>query len=114
MALCFPSAWPSQSLIKSRSSASFPLIIKCHVATPSAFHISPPSALSLPKNPNTTPPLPSLTCALQCPHFESCFGFTQEFNLHRPLILTRSPPSSTNLAFLISNLTLINCLAPSG
>ncbi|KAM7506503.1 hypothetical protein LguiA_016956 [Lonicera macranthoides] len=88
MALCFPSAWPPPSLIKSPSSASFPLIIKCHAATPSAFRISPPPALSLPENPNATPPpLPSLTCALQCPHFESCSGCTQEFNLHRPLIL---------------------------
>ncbi|KAM7477890.1 hypothetical protein LguiA_026103 [Lonicera macranthoides] len=72
MALYFPSAWPPPSLIKSRSSASFPFIIKCHAATPSAFRISPAPALSLPKNPNATPPPhPSLTCTLQCPHFES-------------------------------------------
>ncbi|KAM7490622.1 hypothetical protein LguiA_033543 [Lonicera macranthoides] len=64
-------SWLPPSLIKSPSSTSFPLIIKCHAATPSAFRISPPSALSLPENPNATPPPPSLTCALQCPHFES-------------------------------------------
>ncbi|KAM7489928.1 hypothetical protein LguiB_027412 [Lonicera macranthoides] len=84
--------WPPPSLIKSPSSTSFPLIIKCHAATPSAFRISPSSALSLPENPNATPPPPpppSLTCAFQCPHFESCSGCTKEFNLHRPLILAQ-------------------------
>ncbi|KAM7526906.1 hypothetical protein LguiA_016808 [Lonicera macranthoides] len=89
MAICFPSAWPPPSLIKSPSSASFPLIIKCHAATPSACCISPPLALSLPENPNAPPPPPSLTCDLQCPHFESCSSCTKEFNLRRPFILAQ-------------------------
>ncbi|GFS30803.1 S-adenosyl-L-methionine-dependent methyltransferases superfamily protein [Actinidia rufa] len=64
-------------------------IITCH-ATPSAVRAPPatppPPLLSLPPNPSATP-LPSLTCALQCPHFQSCSGCTQEYNLHRPIIL---------------------------
>ncbi|PSR87487.1 RNA methyltransferase, RsmD protein [Actinidia chinensis var. chinensis] len=64
-------------------------IITCH-ATPSAVSAPPatppPPLLSLPPNPSPTP-LPSLTCALQCPHFQSCSGCTQEYNLHRPIIL---------------------------
>ncbi|KAH7846361.1 hypothetical protein Vadar_013007 [Vaccinium darrowii] len=57
-------------------------------ATPSAVRAPPspppsPPQLSFPPNPNQTP----LTCALQCPHFQSCSGCTQEFNLHRPTIL---------------------------
>ncbi|XP_057992155.1 uncharacterized protein LOC110646919 isoform X2 [Hevea brasiliensis] len=35
---------------------------------------------------NTTT-VPALTCALQCVHFQSCSGCTQEFNLHRPVIV---------------------------
>ncbi|KAF5746937.1 hypothetical protein HS088_TW06G01113 [Tripterygium wilfordii] len=46
----------------------------------------PPSLPSLPPPPSPTL-TPSLTCALQCPHFQSCSGCTEEFNLHRPLIL---------------------------
>ncbi|KAM7473121.1 hypothetical protein LguiB_020364 [Lonicera macranthoides] len=112
MSLCFPPAWPPPSPIKSPSSTSFPLIIKCHAATPSVFRISPPSALSLPENPNATPPPPppSLTCTLQCPHFESCAGCTKEFNLHRPLILAQ------HLLIVVYHLSApTGCgLAPSG
>ncbi|CAL5374809.1 unnamed protein product [Camellia sinensis] len=55
---------------------------------PSASLISclaAPPALP-PLNPNPIA-LPSLTCALQCPHFQSCSDCTQEYNLHRPIIL---------------------------
>ncbi|GFY87322.1 S-adenosyl-L-methionine-dependent methyltransferases superfamily protein [Actinidia rufa] len=72
------------------SSAS--IIITCH-ATPSAVRAPPapppPPLLSLPPNPKPTP-LPSLTCALQCPHFQSCSGCTQEYNLQRPIILNEA------------------------
>ncbi|XP_057491076.1 uncharacterized protein LOC130776867 isoform X2 [Actinidia eriantha] len=71
------------------SSAS---IITC-LAPPSAVRAPPapppPPLLSLPPNPKPTP-LPSLTCALQCPHFQSCSGCTQEYNLHRPIILNEA------------------------
>ncbi|KAI8024816.1 putative RNA methyltransferase pc1998 [Camellia lanceoleosa] len=59
--------------VSGRPSAS---LISCLAAPP-----APP-----PPNPNPTA-LPSLTCALQCPHFQSCSGCTQEYNLHRPIIL---------------------------
>ncbi|KAL7213499.1 hypothetical protein ACSBR2_016096 [Camellia fascicularis] len=55
---------------------------------PSAFLISCLVAPPAPPPPNPNPTaLPSLTCALQCPHFQSCSGCTQEYNLHRPIIL---------------------------
>ncbi|KAL6288238.1 hypothetical protein ACE6H2_012628 [Prunus campanulata] len=70
-----------------------PPLITCHVspsavrAPPSASAPTPaPAAPSLSLSPNATPP-PSLTCALHCPHFESCSGCTHEFNLHRPVIV---------------------------
>ncbi|KAF5961585.1 hypothetical protein HYC85_002794 [Camellia sinensis] len=59
--------------VSGRPSAS---LISCLAAPP-----APP-----PPNPNPTA-LPSLTCALQCPHFQSCSGCTQEYDLHRPIIL---------------------------
>ncbi|KAF7129259.1 hypothetical protein RHSIM_Rhsim10G0007200 [Rhododendron simsii] len=78
MSLWFLSAPPAASLTT------------CH-ATPAAVRPPPapppPQQLSFPPNANPTSPLPSLTCALQCPHFQSCSGCTQEFNLHRPIIL---------------------------
>ncbi|XP_058187470.1 uncharacterized protein LOC131304293 [Rhododendron vialii] len=79
MSLWFLSAPPSPSLTT------------CH-ATPAAVRAPPappppPQQLSFPPNANPTTPLPSLTCALQCPHFQSCSGCTQEFNLHRPTVL---------------------------
>ncbi|RVW45056.1 putative RNA methyltransferase pc1998 [Vitis vinifera] len=58
----------------------------------SAQPSAPPLPTSFPPSPNPNPnlslsPLPSLTCALQCQHFQSCSGCTQELNLHRPIIL---------------------------
>ncbi|XP_052195142.1 uncharacterized protein LOC127803141 [Diospyros lotus] len=76
MAVCFSTSWPSASL------TAIPSTGRTSPAPPPA---SPPP-LSFPPNPNPAP-LPSLTCALQCPHFQSCSGCTQEYNLHRPVIL---------------------------
>ncbi|KAL5717625.1 hypothetical protein ACHQM5_010606 [Ranunculus cassubicifolius] len=42
---------------------------------------SNPNQISIPSAP------PSLPCALQCQHFQSCSGCTHEFDLHRPIIL---------------------------
>ncbi|KAL0889687.1 hypothetical protein Bca101_013670 [Brassica carinata] len=54
-------------------------IITCRVSPPA----SPPVAsLSLPSSSSD-----SLACSLQCPHFESCSGCTQEFNLQRPPVV---------------------------
>ncbi|WZZ01746.1 hypothetical protein YC2023_074074 [Brassica napus] len=53
--------------------------ITCRVSPP----VSPPVAsLSLP---SSSPD--SLACSLQCPHFQSCSGCTQELNLHRPAVV---------------------------
>ncbi|XP_074317155.1 uncharacterized protein LOC141653330 [Silene latifolia] len=38
-------------------------------------------------NLNSTPLPPSLSCALQCPHFQSCSGCTHEYDLHRPSVV---------------------------
>ncbi|KAL1314652.1 uncharacterized protein LOC107605026 isoform X1 [Arachis ipaensis] len=73
---------------------SFPLFT-CHASSTTAAAARP---LSLPPPPPPLPQLSSspptsstpqspLTCALHCPHFQSCSGCTHEFNLHRPDIL---------------------------
>ncbi|KAG5527048.1 hypothetical protein RHGRI_028092 [Rhododendron griersonianum] len=79
MSLWFLSAPPSPSLTTCHAS---PAAVRAPLAPP-----PPPQQLSFPPNANPTTPLPSLTCALQCPHFQSCSGCTQEFNLHRPTVL---------------------------
>ncbi|XP_018822077.1 uncharacterized RNA methyltransferase pc1998 [Juglans regia] len=68
-------------------------IITCHVSPGSLRTRLPPPSSSPPQphpsllqNPNQTA-LPSLTCALQCPHFQTCSGCTHELNLHRPVIV---------------------------
>ncbi|XP_021749515.1 uncharacterized protein LOC110715259 [Chenopodium quinoa] len=49
---------------------------------------APPNSLSLnPNNLNSSSPPPSLSCALQCPHFYSCSGCTHEYDLHHPSIV---------------------------
>ncbi|KAL2505380.1 S-adenosyl-L-methionine-dependent methyltransferase superfamily protein [Abeliophyllum distichum] len=45
-----------------------------------------PPLLSLPQK-SIPMPLPSSSCALHCPHFQSCSGCTHEYNLHNPAIL---------------------------
>ncbi|KAL1352697.1 hypothetical protein AAHE18_06G186600 [Arachis hypogaea] len=71
---------------------SIPLFT-CHASSTTAAAArplpSPPPPLpQLSSSPPTssTPQSP-LTCALHCPHFQSCSGCTHEFNLHRPDIL---------------------------
>ncbi|KAG6789986.1 hypothetical protein POTOM_006129 [Populus tomentosa] len=62
-------------------------LITCH-ASPAALCSSPSSPPpTLPNLLNNTTPVPSLSCALQCPHFQSCSGCTHELNLHRPIIV---------------------------
>ncbi|XP_068304492.1 receptor-like protein EIX2 [Pyrus communis] len=69
-----------------------PRLIACHVSPvavlpwPSASAPQVPAALpSLSLSASSTPP--PLTCALHCPHFESCSGCTHESNLLRPVIV---------------------------
>ncbi|XP_014491245.1 uncharacterized protein LOC106753894 [Vigna radiata var. radiata] len=76
MTLRLVSAPPSFSLFTCRSSAS-----TASTALPPATPIPTPVPAA------SIPPSPPLTCALHCPHFQSCSGCTHEFNLHRPVIL---------------------------
>ncbi|XP_028772465.1 uncharacterized protein LOC114729604 [Neltuma alba] len=66
---------------------SFPLFT-CHATAALPTHPSspPPSSLTLPLS-SSTSSQPSLTCALHCPHFQSCSGCTHELNLHHPIIV---------------------------
>ncbi|KAH9743525.1 mts domain-containing protein [Citrus sinensis] len=62
-------------------------VITCRVSLGAVRNPPPPAPpSSLPLDPPAAN-LPSLTCALQCPHFQSCSGCTHEFNLHRPIIV---------------------------
>ncbi|CAL0323267.1 unnamed protein product [Lupinus luteus] len=60
----------------------------------STAHATTSTTTLLPLPPPPPPPPldisatePTLTCALNCSHFQSCSGCTHEFNLHRPIIL---------------------------
>ncbi|XP_027193513.1 uncharacterized protein [Cicer arietinum] len=60
---------------------SFPRFT-CHATT-----LPPPPQFSTATPLSSTPQPAPLTCALHCPHFQSCSGCTHEHNLHRPVIL---------------------------
>ncbi|KMT10898.1 hypothetical protein BVRB_5g113120 isoform B [Beta vulgaris subsp. vulgaris] len=55
----------------------------------------PPNSLSITPSLNTNnlnsstsvSPPPSLSCALQCPHFHDCSGCTHEYDLHHPSVV---------------------------
>ncbi|KAF7819439.1 putative RNA methyltransferase pc1998 family [Senna tora] len=68
---------------------SFPLFT-CHASTALSPHPSspspPPSSQTLSLTPSSSVQSP-LTCALHCPHFQSCSGCTHEFNLHHPIVV---------------------------
>uniref|UniRef100_A0A6N2MDQ9 Uncharacterized protein n=1 Tax=Salix viminalis TaxID=40686 RepID=A0A6N2MDQ9_SALVM len=59
-------------------------LITCH-ASPAALRSSPSSPPPTLPTSSTALRLPS--CALQCPHFQSCSGCSHELNLHRPIIV---------------------------
>ncbi|KAG4125222.1 hypothetical protein ERO13_D10G084400v2 [Gossypium hirsutum] len=83
-------------------------IITCRVSPATA-----PTVASPPPPPSLLPPatsataVPSLTCALQCPHFESCSGCTHEFNLHRPVIVDEASNFFKGLG--VSDFTFDSC-----
>ncbi|KAG7558919.1 S-adenosyl-L-methionine-dependent methyltransferase [Arabidopsis thaliana x Arabidopsis arenosa] len=56
-------------------------IITCRVSPPTSPSVV--TSLPLPSSSSSY----SLACSLQCPHFQSCSGCTQEFNLHRPAVV---------------------------
>ncbi|GAV64284.1 Cons_hypoth95 domain-containing protein [Cephalotus follicularis] len=68
-------------------------IISCHVSSGAAVRTTPPPSQQQQQQQQqqqtsiSTTASPSLTCALQCPHFQSCSGCTHELNLHRPIIV---------------------------
>ncbi|EEF50919.1 conserved hypothetical protein [Ricinus communis] len=74
-------------------------LVTCHAST--TVHRSlqppPPKPPPLPLADLSTITVPTLTCVLQCPHFQSCSGCTQEFNLHRPLIVNEASDFFKNL-----------------
>ncbi|XP_010248966.1 PREDICTED: uncharacterized protein LOC104591695 isoform X2 [Nelumbo nucifera] len=73
---------------------------------PSVVRSQPASPPSIPQSPNVIP-APSLSCALQCPHFQSCSGCTHEWNLHRPVILDEVADFFKNLG--ISGFSFDSC-----
>ncbi|KAA3479518.1 putative RNA methyltransferase isoform X2 [Gossypium australe] len=83
-------------------------IITCRVSPATATTVA-----STPTPPSLLPPatsataVPSLTCALQCPHFESCSGCTHEFNLHRPVIVDEASNFFKGLG--VSDFTFDSC-----
>ncbi|XP_050231217.1 uncharacterized protein LOC126680203 [Mercurialis annua] len=79
---------------------SFRPLISCHASTavlPSSAPRLPPPPPNLTTATTTTTSSPALTCALHCPHFQSCSGCTQEFNLHRPIIINEATEFFENL-----------------
>ncbi|XP_059669978.1 uncharacterized protein LOC132315655 [Cornus florida] len=101
MVLWLLSAPPSVSVVTCRAT---PFTVR--TPPPPQLQTQPPPPLPLPPNPNSTP-LPSLTCALQCPHFNSCSGCTHEYNLHRPVILDEATNFFKKLG--ISDFTFDTC-----
>ncbi|KAF6150043.1 hypothetical protein GIB67_002825 [Kingdonia uniflora] len=99
--LSFASSHQS-SLITSRLS-SVSLNTQPSPTTPSqSLSLNPQTITS----PSPSPP-PSLTCALQCQHFQSCSGCTHEMNLHRPIILDEAVDFFRNLG--VSDFTFDTC-----
>ncbi|XP_049393625.1 uncharacterized protein LOC125858006 isoform X2 [Solanum stenotomum] len=61
-----------------------PPALPIHRITCQALSVAVPSVAvaPLPVNPNS-----SLSCALNCTHFQLCSGCTQEYNLHHPVVI---------------------------
>lgn len=86
-------------------------LIKCNAATSPPARLPPPpppppQLLSLSPNPNQTPS-PLLTCALECPHFQSCSGCTHEYNLDHPTIVDEATAFFKKLG--VSGFTFDTC-----
>ncbi|XP_027101935.2 uncharacterized protein [Coffea arabica] len=91
-------------------SSSFPLIT-CRTTTTnfaSRTPREPPPLTSVCQNPNPGFTAPSsLTCSLQCPHFQSCSGCTHEYNLHHPAIVDEATDFFKTLG--VSDFTFDSC-----
>ncbi|XP_056176577.1 uncharacterized protein LOC115693975 [Syzygium oleosum] len=86
------------------SSRSLHPITSRHLSPAAAA--APPSPLPLALA-SLRPSPPSLTCALQCPHFESCSGCTHELNLHRPSVVDDAVDFFKSLG--VSDFTFDSC-----
>ncbi|EOY02772.1 S-adenosyl-L-methionine-dependent methyltransferases superfamily protein [Theobroma cacao] len=87
-------------------------IITCRVSSSPAVTLPSPPPSILPPTATATATaaaaaLPSPTCALQCPHFETCSGCTHEFNLHRPIIVEEATDFFKSLG--VSDFTFDSC-----
>ncbi|KAL3644045.1 hypothetical protein CASFOL_011977 [Castilleja foliolosa] len=67
--------------------SSLTLVPTCRATSSSTLStLFPPQPLLLTQEPQTNS-ISSPSCALHCPHFQSCSGCTHEYNLHQPPIL---------------------------
>ncbi|KAG8366779.1 hypothetical protein BUALT_Bualt16G0003200 [Buddleja alternifolia] len=87
-------------------------LVTCVSTSPSSIRTLPASRRALPP-----PPLflaheadtdgTDSSCALHCPHFQSCSGCTHEYNLHQPPILDEAMEFFKNIG--VSNFTFDTC-----
>ncbi|KAL0461773.1 UNVERIFIED_CONTAM: putative RNA methyltransferase pc1998 [Sesamum latifolium] len=98
-----------------RASPSSSTFFKCHASSPSTLiplsspspsPSPPPPPLVLPQDPKANP-ISSSSCALHCPHFQSCSGCTHEYNLHHPPILDEAIQFFRSVG--VSNFTFDSC-----
>ncbi|KAL8153293.1 hypothetical protein V2J09_011053 [Rumex salicifolius] len=86
MSVCLISPHISFPVVRCRSS---PAVVCVNQSPPPATLLPslsrpPPEPASISHSSNPTIPSPSLSCALQCLHFQSCSGCFHEYNLHHP------------------------------
>ncbi|KAG8366780.1 hypothetical protein BUALT_Bualt16G0003300 [Buddleja alternifolia] len=91
-------------------------LVTCVSTSPSSIRTLPASRRALPPPPflahesdidGTDSISSSSSCALQCPHFQSCSGCTHEYNLHQPPILDEAMEFFKNIG--VSNFTFDTC-----
>ncbi|KAK3183792.1 hypothetical protein Dsin_031078 [Dipteronia sinensis] len=90
------------------------LLISCSASPGAAVAVAVAVAVRSPPQPpspsislDSTTTLPSLSCSLQCSHFQSCSGCTHEFNLHRPVIVDEATDFFKNHG--VSDFTFDTC-----
>ncbi|XP_042494109.1 uncharacterized RNA methyltransferase pc1998 isoform X3 [Macadamia integrifolia] len=114
MSLTLFSGFSTQAQLPSPSFITTSRLVQSVVRTKASPATTPSLQQPLPPSPNevqvpvpaSTPP-PSLSCALQCPHFQSCSGCTHEWNLHRPPILDEATDFFKKLG--VSDFTFDSC-----
>ncbi|CAO2818335.1 unnamed protein product [Amaranthus hypochondriacus] len=116
MAVSFLS--PLHLLVTSTTLFSQRRVISCTLRTqpsppPASTSLTKPTPTSLVLNPNSIPnssspdSSPPVSCALQCPHFQSCSGCTHEYELHRPGVVDEAADFFGNLG--VSDFTFDSC-----